>query len=134
MKKIARSASLRIFDPGQGVLGFLFGIPFARDHGGPETEPFQFLGEYRHGQFGGIMKGADNEDGMRLFFRCVEEAAAEKEEGEKQKVFFHVIVSSGHPFFLEGFFFFPPSDPTSDFSVAMGSGPRVSSAWHGALS
>ena len=66
---------LENLDPGRAFSVFLFGIPFARDHGGPETEPFQFLGEYRHGQFGGIMKGADNEDGMRLFFRCIEEAA-----------------------------------------------------------
>ena len=80
------------------------------------------------------MKGADNEDGMRLFFRCVEEAAAEKEEGEKQKVFFHVIVSSGHPFFLEGFFFFPPRIQRGTSRLRWGRGPRVSSAWHGALS
>ena len=132
MKKIARSASLRISIPGR-TLSVFFGIPFARDHGGPETEPFQFLGEYRHGQFGGIMKGADNEDGMRLFFRCVEEPPQKRKKG-KSKGIFSCDCFEWSSLFLGRFFLFPPSIRRVIFRWRWGRGPRVSSAWHGALS
>ena len=63
---------------------------------------------------------------MRAFFRCAEEAAAERERG-KARYFFMCLFRVVIPFLG---FSFPPPDPTRDFSVAIPGSPSFASlAW-----